>query len=349
MKICFFGIYNPNYSRNRVLIKGLEENNVEIVECNDRTFGFRKYLNLARKHHRLNKDYDILLVAFPGWPVMWLAKILTRKPIVYDAFLSVYEAQIKDRKKYSSNSFKAKYYWFLDWLSCKLADKILLDTNEHIKYFVKKFKIKKDKFIRVLVGTNDRVFFPREEKKDEKQFTVHFHGNFIPLQGVEYIIRAAKILEKYKDIKFNIIGKGQEYNKVMALFQKLGIENINFIDRVDYKLLADYMSRTRVCLGIFGDTPKTQRVIPNKVYEAIAMKKPVITADTPAARELFTDKKNILFCRTANSQDLAKKILEIKNNPNLRKKIAENGYELFSKKLTPKILGKNLKNALQTL
>jgi len=162
IKICYFGIYNPNYSRNRVLIKGLGENNVEIVECNDRTFGFRKYLNLARKHHRLNKDYDILLVAFPGWPVMWLAKILSRKLIVYDAFLSVHESQVKDRKNYSSNSLKAKYYWLLDWLSCKLADKILLDTNEHIKYFVKEFGIKKDKFIKVLIGADDSVFYPRK-------------------------------------------------------------------------------------------------------------------------------------------------------------------------------------------
>ena len=162
IKICFFGIYNPNYSRNRVLIKGLRENNVEIIECNDRTSGFRKYLNLIRKYRRLNKDYDILLVAFPGWPVMWLAKILTRKPIVYDAFLSVYEAEVEDRKKYSSNSLKAKYHWFLDWLSCKLADKILLDTNEHIKYFVKTFKVKKNKFIKVLIGADDSIFYPRK-------------------------------------------------------------------------------------------------------------------------------------------------------------------------------------------
>jgi len=342
MKICFFGIYYPNYSRNRVLIKGLRENNVEIVECNDRTLGFRKYLNLVRKHRRLNKDYDILLIAFPGWSVMWLAKILTRKPIVYDAFLSVYEAQVKDRKKYSPISLKAKYCWFLDWFSCKLADKILLDTNEHIKYFVKKFKIKKDKFIGVLVGTDDKVFFPREEKKDEKQFTVHFHGSYIPLQGVEYILGAASILEK-KNVRFNIIG-----SKIKNLYEDKNFSDINFIENVPYEKLANHMWRADVCLGIFGDTTKTQRVIPNKVYEAIAMKKPVISADTPAIRELFTNRKNILFCRTADPKDLANKILEIKNNPVLRKKIAENAYELFNNKLTPKILGKNLKNILQT-
>lgn len=348
IKICFFGIYDPNYGRNRVLIEGFEKNNTEVIKCNDRVPGFRKYLNLAKKYCRLDKNYDILLVAFPGWPVMWLAKILTRKPIIYDAFLSVYESQVEDRKKYSPKSLKAKYYWFLDWLSCKLADRILLDTDEHIKYFVKTFKIKKDKFIKVLVGTDDGVFFPRRKKKGT-EFLIHFHGSFIPLQGIQYIIKAAKKLEKHPGIQFSIIGKGQTYSEIRDLAQKLNVVNVNFLDYVPYKELPNYIARADICLGIFGDTEKAKRVIPNKVYEAIAMKKPVISADTPAARELFTNRKNILFCRAADPEDLAKKILELKNNPVLGKRIAESAHRLFSRKATPKILGKKLKSILQIL
>jgi len=110
-----------------------------------------------------------------------------------------------------------------------------------------------------------------------------------------------------------------------------------------------YIKKADICLGIFGDTQKTQRVIPNKVYEAIAMKKPVITADTPAVRELFTDRKNILFCKTADPEDLAEKILELKNNEDIREKIAKGGYEIFKKYATPIVIGKKLKRDIYNL
>ena len=178
------------------------------------------------------------------------------------------------------------------------------------------------------------------------KFLVVFWGSFIPLQGIQYIVRAAKILEKYSNIQFSIIGKGQTYSDVNCLAKKLDLINIEFLGRLPNKEIPDYIARADVCLGIFGDTEKTQRVIPNKVYEAIAMKKPVITADTPAARELFADGKNILFCKIANPQDLAKKILKVRNNPSLREKVAENAYQLFNKKGTSRVLGKKLKDIL---
>jgi len=182
-----------------------------------------------------------------------------------------------------------------------------------------------------------------EEKTNlNNKFLIVFWGYFIPLQGVEYIIKAAKLLEKHQDIQFQIIGKGQEYGKILDFVNKLSIKNINLLGRVSYEALPDYIEKADICLGIFGDTQKTLRVIPNKVYEAIAMKRPVITADTPAARELFTDRENILFCKTADPEDLAKKILELKNNKDLREKIVEGGYKIFKKSATPKIIGKEL-------
>lgn len=107
------------------------------------------------------------------------------------------------------------------------------------------------------------------------------------------------------------------------------------------------MARADVCLGIFGKTNKAKRVIPNKFFEVLATRKPCLTADTPAVRELFKDREHCLFCNTADSQDLAQKIMELKNNPDLRNKIAENGYRLFKEKLTPQILGRELKGILE--
>ena len=347
MRILYFGIYDPEYSRNRVLIEGLRENGAEVVECREIAGSSWKYLKLTQKYLKLRNKFDIMVVGFPGQEVVFLAKILTRKPIVFDAFTSHYGGYILDRQYFSKKSWRAKYYRFLDTWSCKLADMVLLDTDAHIDFFVKEFGLRREKFKRIFVGTDSKVFYPREIKKDTDNFLVHFHGNYIPLQGVEYIIRAAKLLEK-ENISFNLTGQGQTYKKDRQLAEKLGIKNINFIDRVSYKELADYMTKADVCLGIFGDTPKTNLVIPNKVFEALACKKPVITADTPAIRELISDNEALLV-KASDPEALAEGILRLKEDPVERDKVAEKGYDVFCRTSTPGILGSKLVEIIKEL
>ena len=136
---------------------------------------------------------------------------------------------------------------------------------------------------------------------------------------------------------------------MVNLSKELNTKNVNFIDFLPYEELVKYISQADVCLGLFGKSPKIKRVIATKVYEAIAMRKPVITGEVPAMKELFQNRKHCLFCNIGDSHDLAEKILELKNNPELRKRIAEEGYKLFKARLIPKVLGQELKGILESL
>jgi glycosyltransferase involved in cell wall biosynthesis len=281
-----------------------------------------------------------MIVGFPGFQAMILARLLTVKPIVFDAFYSFFDSMVEDRKIVKAQSLKGRYYWLLDWLSCRLADKILLDTNAQIDYFVKELKLERKKFYRVLVGCDDKVIFPITPKKKD-YFLVHFHGSFIPLQGIEYIIEATKILEG-ENIKFNIIGHGQTYREIIDLASRLKVSNVNFIEPVSIDNLRGYLAEADVCLGIFGHTDKAKRVIPNKVYEGLAAKRPVLTGDSSAIRELLTDGQDAVFCRLADAQDLASKILALKEGRINYEKIADNGYEIYCRLCRPEILVKQL-------
>ena len=106
------------------------------------------------------------------------------------------------------------------------------------------------------------------------------------------------------------------------------------------------MSEADVCLGVFGNTSKAKRVIPNKVFEGLAVKCPVITAETPAVQELLRNEKNVLFCKNADPKDLAEKILKLKDNKQLGDDISKNGYNLFTNNLIPRIVVKPLLNIL---
>ncbi|PIR41801.1 MAG: hypothetical protein COV30_01240 [Candidatus Yanofskybacteria bacterium CG10_big_fil_rev_8_21_14_0_10_37_15] len=347
MRVLYFGTYDPDYSRNAILIKGLRENGIEVLECRDRTRSFLKYINLFFKHIKFIGKYDLMIVGFPGQEVTFLAKIITLKPIVLDIFTSHFMGYIIDRKRYALNSFRARYFRFLDKWSCRLADLILLDTQAHINYFVDEFKLTDKKFKKIWLGARTDIFRPVDLNQNNSgdPFLVLFWGSFIPLQGVEYIITAAKILEK-ENIVFNLIGRGQTYVKNKKFAESLGLKNINFLGRISNGELTDFIRKSDVCLSTFGPGIKSEITIQNKIFETLSSKRPLVTARTEAVLELFNDREHLLLCNKTDAQDLADKILELKNNAVLRRKIAENGYKFFKNNLTEKILGAKLARIL---
>lgn len=350
LTVCYFGLYNPDYIRNKVLITGLEKNNVKIIECQERSSGLKKYFRLFKKHWLVRKQYDIMIVGFPAQLMAVFARFLTKKKIVVDALVPLYDAMVFNHKSCKEGSLKAGYYWLLDWLSLHLANLIITDTNQHLDYYQQKFGIKKDKLMRIFVGANNEIFRPLENKIEGSNFIIEFHGFVYGEHGIEYIIQAAKILQaRNPNIVFNIIGASKMYDQAKELAQNLGLKNINFLGRKSVEEIPSFMAKADVCLGLFGSTDKTKRVIPGKVFEIIACKKPCINADTPAMRELFEDKINCLLCQAANGESLAQAILTLKNDNTLKEKIANGGFELFNHRLKPEILGQEFKNALINL
>jgi glycosyltransferase involved in cell wall biosynthesis len=266
---------------------------------------------------------------------------VSRKRIAWDAFYSRYDSWVSDRQLIRPGSFKAAYHWLVEWLTCRLVDVIFLDTESHIKFFEQTFNLSRSKFRKVLVGSDDRIFYPVSQKVGD-YFAVNFHGNFIPLQGIEVIVRAAKLLEQEGSIRFNILGSGQTFGEISGLVDDLKSQNVKFWPKIDYAQLPGYLAQADVVLGIFGTTPKADRVIPNKVYEAAAMGKPIITAETSAIKELFTDRHDILLCHAGDPADLAAKILELKNKPELATNLGRQARLIFENNARPSLIAKQL-------
>lgn len=158
---CYFGLrdFDPTYARNRVLIKGLEQNSQTVVFCRTAERGALAIWRLVKEFNANKKNFDAVIIGYSDsrLPVI-IIKLLFSKLVVWDAFYSIYDAYVYDRQLVKPRSLKALYYWLLEWLNCLLADRILLDTNAHIDYFVKTFRVRKSKFIKVLIGADDAVF-----------------------------------------------------------------------------------------------------------------------------------------------------------------------------------------------
>jgi glycosyltransferase involved in cell wall biosynthesis len=348
-RVCFFGIYNPFYARNRVLMRGFRENGYEIVECRVNPTehrGFRKYLELIRAYRTLpEKTFDLVIVAFPGHTVVWLARLLFGPHVVFDAFVSLYDSNVLDRRVYGKLSVRALRDRFWDWTSMTLADTVLFDTDQHIEYVVREYNLARAKILSVPVGTDTSIFYPREALLPDA-FTLHFHGTYIPLQGISYILDAARLLQN-EAIEFTILGGGQEFKTMQARAKSEGLTRVHFVPAVPYEELPLHIARAHACLGIFGDTDKTLRVIPNKVFECLAMGKPVITADTPAVRDAFIHEHDILLCKRASGASLAEAIRRLSGDGALGARLSQASREAIERSYTPQKLVASLLGRLK--
>jgi len=213
-------------------------------------------------------------------------------------------------------------------------------------------------------NTHDPASSYLQRERNDKDVIVHFSGTYNPLQGIDVIIRAVhhvrmrhpelfhndggSAAEGGLRLRFRLVGNGEEHERVVQLARELNVfDRIDFIDRVPYDEYAWFTASADICLGIFSDSPKANRVIPNKVVEAMACGKAIITADTPAIRELLLDRENAVLCRPNDPHDLAERIVELFHDLHLQIKLGENARRLFLEKLATKKIGMLLKETLE--
>jgi glycosyltransferase involved in cell wall biosynthesis len=140
---------------------------------------------------------------------------------------------------------------------------------------------------------------------------VLFYGQFIPLHGIDTVVRAAKLTET-DGILWHLIGTGQEVGRIRRLVAELKPANLEWKHWVPYEELVQEIHSADVCLGIFGATEKAARVIPNKVFQVLASEKPLITADTPAVRELGLAASGVYLVPAGEPWALAKTLRRIR-------------------------------------
>jgi len=309
-RMVMWGTFDIGKPRVRILERGLHENGVEVITCHCEVWKgvedksqikglvqkvamtFRwllAYPSLVYRYLRLPK-HDAVIVSYLGHLdvlVLWPFAKLRGVPIVWDAFLSLYNTIIEDRCLLSARNPLAKLIWAWEWLACRAADRVVLDTRAHAHYFAQNFNVPESKMAAVFVGAEPDAFPCLDEPCVTDQAPiVLFYGQFIPLHGIDTIIHAAR-MARHETIDWVIIGSGQEEERIRALLDADPLPRVKWIPWVKYSELSDWLSRAMVCLGIFGDSDKAARVIPNKVFQILMSGKPLITRESSAIRELI--------------------------------------------------------------
>jgi glycosyltransferase involved in cell wall biosynthesis len=353
LRVCYFGTYRAEYSRNQIMVEGLRRAGVDVVECDAQLWAsiddrvqaasggwvsvrfwvrvLRTYLALLNKYRRVG-DYDVMVVGYPGQFDVYLARLLTwlrRKPLAWDVFMSVYLIAVER----GLNVHSPLTVWAIrqiERFACHLPDRLILDTAEYVEWFHRTHGVEPERFRLVPTGADDRVYKVVDAPPpDPSRFTLIYYGTFIPNHGVLTIIEAAHLLAHEPAVRFVLIGRGPDKDAAVTLANQYHLDNVIFVDWVERVELPVHVARADVCLGVFGTTPQSLMTVQNKIYEALAMRKPLITGDSPTVRAAFRHLEHVFLCERANSQALADAIRALQCDPALRQRLAENGYRAF--------------------
>lgn len=353
MKILFIATREPTYPRVKIILEQLRNHfEVRAIVSGHKNYFFRFLEVWVRFLFEKKSNVDAVFLGFFAQPLFPFVKILWRGPIVSDAFLNLYDTVIGDRKMISERSLIAPLLKQIDRFLVEGSDLVFADTQCNIDKFRSMIRPRRSNMKRLWASAETGIFqkFPSDQinYRKEEALRALFFGSFIPLQGVETILAAAKILEN-KNVFFTLCGMGQTYKEMVAKAEELGLESVEFKGWCLPAQICEMARSSHILLGIFGVTDKARCVIPNKVFDALAMGKPLITGRSPAIRELLEDGRDVILSEMGDSTDLAEKILWVRDHYEEAAQIAENGFETFMKKASPDHVGHVLKNEIESL
>lgn len=344
MRFCYINTENK-YPHDIHIIQGLRENGHEVIEICDKNQGFKKYKNITKIYKTTDRCFDAVIIGFTCPHFVPLARLITTNPVIFNGVSSQYEANVISRGNLGderTSLLRAIKYWLIDFLSFHLPSKVLLESTSQINFVHRFFLVPRKKLILSWTGVDEKEFYLEPHVEKNKEFTVLFRGRFLPESGIDTVIKASKLLEK-KDTQFLIIGHGHLYKLVGELTKTLNPSNLTLItERIPMDTLRKKMLECHISLGQLADHPRLDRTLPCKLFESLALGLPYLTGRNVAALELLQENKTCICVNPGDPEDLAQKIIHLKNNPKILKNIGENGYNLYKEKLTSKTLAKQM-------
>jgi len=282
-----------------------------------------------RLRRRLDEPFDAVIVGYPGHLDVGAARRAAEgRPLVFNPLVSVCDTLVGDRGRFRAGSLAARALRAIDRRAFGAADLVVSDTAAHAEVFralgARRVEV-------CFVGAEERVFRPGWEGGGP----VLFVGKLIPLHGLDTILAAARLAP---DVPFRIVGSGQ-LDRLLADRPA----NVQRVPWVEYEQLPGELYRASCALGIFAASPKAARVIPNKVFQALACGTPVVTADTPAARELLRDGESALLVPVDDPQALADAVRRV--TPQL----GAGGLAAYRKHASEEVLGARWRGVVETL
>lgn len=342
--VLWWGRFDPDYSRNRILRQAYSTLGWRIADFQPLLSALGDIEALLRRPARA----DLVHVpCFRQRDIAAAARYARRHriPLLIDPLISSYDKQVFERAKFPAGHTQAQRLLRQEQKLFGLADIVLADTPEHARFFAETLGVQTDRLHVVYVGAEEGLFAPGEPRAAGQPLEVLFFGSFIGLQGPEVIVDAAR---RYQGapVRWTLLGSGPL--RARCEQHAHGFENVLFEDWIPYPQLADRIRRADILLGVFGASAKAGRVIPNKVFQALACGKPLVTRRAPAYPAALSDAADsgIRWVPMADAAALADSVAALAERPQQLEVLGAEARRSYERYFSAEALTAQLRSAL---
>jgi hypothetical protein len=288
-----------------------------------------------------------------------------KKKIITDFYISLYDTHVLDKKPFDNNkiiapnSSTAKKLMKIDKGSIVNADYTLFLNSTEAKYYLQILDLEFDpqKHLILPICSDERFVCDLKfyKNKERNVFNICWWGTYIPLHGLEKIIKSAKILKDNYNFNFHLHLFGTNEEKARPYISL--VDDLNIADVVSIyndktfsngKLGSFLQEYCDLVLGNFGDSDKAKNVIVNKIIDGVAMKAPVLSGESKAPLEFFSE--HDIFYTENIPEAMAHTIYNISrvDKEEIVNRV-ENSYEIFNKHFTIKAYNEKLKTLITSI
>jgi glycosyltransferase involved in cell wall biosynthesis len=358
VKVAFFGAFDPGYPRTAVLEEGLRERGVETVRIGvpPRTRAIARELRLVARWASRARGLRALIVPSFGHRDVPLASLLGRQsgvPVLFDPLVSRWDTQVMDLGRVRRGSLAESRLRLSDRSALRLADLVLCDTWEQGDFYSTRYGVPRRRLARIPVGADGDTFRAggaRTPRPGAGPAEIVYVGGYLPLHGMEAILDAATLLEDHHGTRlarFTLIGSGMMRPYVEREVAARGLATVRLLPRIPYAEAIRRMAEADIALGVFGTTEKAGRVVPHKVWQAMALGLPVVTRRSAAISEFFRDGSQLRCVPAGDGASLARVLEELAADADARARLGAAGRVAATREGSPGRIGALLLEAVE--
>ena len=146
--------------------------------------------------------------------------------------------------------------------------------------------------------------------------------------GLETLLEASHAIRDYPDIHFLLIGDGAERQNLILRAKKLKLTNVTISPLQPKEKIAEHIASSDLGIVVVRNIPLFRTIISAKIFEYLAMKKPVILATGESEGSELIKRHNCgLVIEPENSLQLKDAILKLYKYKNLRKELRKHQFD----------------------
>jgi glycosyltransferase involved in cell wall biosynthesis len=277
----------------------------------------------------LSRGFDVIHACNPPDTIFLIGgffKLFGKKFIFdhHDINPELYEAKFGRR-----DLFYKLLVAFERW-TFRTAD-VSIATNESYKRIAIERGGKRPELVFVVRSGPDlrrlKIIPPLPELKQGRRYLVGYVGVMGKQEGIDYLLRAAQHIVrdlKRTDVHFGLVGGGTELEDMKTYAQSLDLgDYVTFTGRVPDQQMLEMLNTADVCVNPDVANEMNDKSTMNKIMEYMALGKPIVQFDLTEGR--YSAQEASLYAEKNDERDMARKILQLLDDPELRTKMGRFG------------------------